>query len=1128
MKVKISSIVILAALLFASGTPALAQYYSFGKNRVQYEDFEWRYIQSKHFDVYYYGHKNYELAEFGAKSIESAYKQLSEDFNHEISNRITLIIYDSHNDFSQTNVVNLPTSAEGIGGVTDKMKNRMTVPFDGDYADFRRTLHHELVHAVFNDMFYGGTINSIIRNNIQLQFPLWFEEGLAEYTALGWDTNTDMYIRDAVINNYLPPLQYLGGYYAYRGGQSFWNFVVEEYGRQKIAEILQRIKTTRSVEVGLRQSLGLNFEELDKAWSDGLQERYYPEVAERERADMIANQLTERGEFGTYNTSPAISPQGDKVAFITNRRGYFDVVAISAIDGSKLKTLIRGEDNPEFEELNILNPNLAWSPDGSKIAISTKSKGRDDIALINYNTGKIEKLKFPNLDAIASISWSPDGNKLAFDGNIGPYQDIFVYNLETQKLINITGDFFSDMQPAWGEDSETIYFVSDRGDKVALHNYTVDYNLLGDESLYQTDIYRVKLNARTTATQLTKTPLWSEKGPQTTRDGCLVFISDENGIMNVYEYNLNTRTSAPLTNLQTGASQISISGDGSRMAFNSINEGYLDIFLLRSPLTRKKDSELSKNYWAQRRASESKAKRVPATLYAQQLFADGLNLENEQVAIADQGEADQTTREDEQETGTEEQEQEQEQAEQEQEEESSDIDFRNYVFSTEVMEDSTLELEDVESFSPENNITEDGRFQPKDYRLRFTTDIAYNPTFVASTYGSAAQTQFIISDLLGDHQIALGTNFVTDLRNSDYSLQYGYLKNRTNWFASYFHTSRRYQTFFGELIRFRTFGGSVNAQYPLNKFKRLDFSFTTMGVTRDYNSVTERFAGFSTGADQPDNERSIFFYPEVIFTNDQTLPGFLTPRGGRRYSIGISGSPGAGENAPQFGSILGDFRQYVPLGQSGRYTVALRASGAASIGRDKQTYFMGGRLGWINQQFSDNGLSFDRLTDSFFTVPALPVRGYAYNSIYGSNFSLINAEFRFPLFAAVVPGALPILPFYNITGAAFIDAGTAWGQRINYGFLSQPDLNSPNVINEAGLDFKVAEERTGYIPVESQPGQTGYFETPYYDGDILIGAGFGFRTIVFGLPFRYDVGWPYFRDGFGSDPVHYFSIGIDF
>ena len=1122
MKAKIFSILFLGILILAvDSMSAFAQYYPFGKNRVQYEDFEWRYIQSTHFDVYYYGEKNYELAEFSAKSIESAYKQLSEDFEHEISNRITLIIYDSHNDFSQTNVVNLPTNSEGIGGVTDKMKNRMTVPFAGDYADFRRTLHHELVHAVFNDMFYGGTINSIIRNNIQLVFPLWFEEGLAEYTALGWDSNTDMYIRDAVINNYLPPIQYLSGYYAYRGGQSVWNYIVEQYGRQKIGEILQRIKTSRSVEYGLQQSIGLNVEELSKVWQDALQERYYPEVAERERADMISTLLTKRGDYGSYNTSPSISPQGDKIAFLTNKRGYFDVVAISAIDGRKLKTLIRGQDDPEFEELNILNPNISWSPDGGKIAMSTKSEGRDDLAIIDYETKNVTKVKFPDLDAIGSIAWSPDGEKIAFDANIGPYQDIFVYNLNTQKLTNITGDFFSDMQPAWSADSEFIYFVSDRGDRVDLHNYSLDFDLLGTESLYQTDIYRVRLNSRK-AVQLTDTPKWDEEAPKTTRDGRMIFISDKNGIQNVYEFNLNTRTSTPLTNLQTGASQISISSDGSRLAFNSINEGYLDIFLLRSPFERRKSQDLKQNYWAERRASESQTERVPATEYARQMFSvpgsglpvgqDISELDNAEGVSGDgAGQVADTS-----DTGNTDQ--------QVAEEETDEIDFRNYVFSTEVIEDTTIVLEDIENFQPENTLTEDGRFQPKEYRLRFSTDISYNPSIVASTYGTYALTQFIISDLLGDHQIALGTNFVTDLRNSDYSLQYGYMKNRTNWFFSYFHSSRKYQTFFGEIIRFRTYGGGVNAQYPINKFKRVDAGFSVMGITRDYSSVSDLYAGSSFGLNQDPNQSSLFLYPEVIFTNDQTLPGFITPQGGNRYSVGLSGSPGVGDNAPQFISVLGDYRKYFNLGS--RYTFAVRASGAASVGPDKQTYFMGGRLGWINQRFNQNGLSYDKLTDSFFTVPALPVRGYAYNSIYGSNFSLINAEFRFPLFAAIVPGAIPILPLYNVTGAAFIDIGSAWGERINYGLI---DSNDNPIVNESKLDFKVAEERLGTFELRNQDGTvTGTGQAPYLDGDILVGAGFGLRTILFGLPFRYDVGWPYQRSGFLSKPIHYFSIGIDF
>ena len=1095
MKVRILLSVIICLIISSTG---YAQYFPYGKNRVQYEDFEWRYLQSKHFDVYYYGAKNYKLAEFTSMSVESAYKQLRNDFDHELSDRISVIIYDSHNDFSQTNVVSLPISAEGIGGVTDKLKNRMTIPFDGDYADFRRTIHHELVHAVFNDMFYGGTINSIIANNIQLVFPLWFEEGLAEYTALGWDTNTDMFIRDAVINNYLAPIRYLNGYYAYRGGQSLWNYIVEEYGREKIAEILQSIRTSRSVEYGLTISLGMNIDELSKAWSEALKKRYYPEVAERQRADALATLLTKRGDYGTYNTSAAISPQGDKIAFITNSRGFFDVVVISTINGRKLKTLIRGEDNPDFEELNILNPNLTWSPDGRKIALSTKTRGRDDIAIIDYNTKEIKKLKFANLDAIGSVSWSPDGSKIAFDANIGPFQDIFVYNLNDKTLINLTKDIFSDNEPAWASDSQSIFFVSDRGESTTLGEIINTTSLFKGTGLYQTDIYEVKIG-NSYASQVTNTPTWNETQPITTQTGKVLFISDENGIQNIKELNLKTRTTIPLTDLQTGVSQISISADGSKLAFNAINNGYLDIFLLKSPLNRQIEKPITNNYWANRRANESQGQRVPATRYAQDLYQGGI------VSI----------------TEVEEKEKIQADSLSDKKEDGTNIDFRNYVFADDVIQDSTIYLKDVEAFTVEDNLTEDGRYVPQEYRLKFDVDIAYSPSFVASTYGSYALTQFIISDLLGDQQIALGTNFVFDLRESDYSIQYGNLKKRTNYFASYFHTSRRYQSYYGELIRYRTYGFGGTVQYPFDKFRRIDFNLTLLNVDLDFNSVVDRSTGSpNTVADRSESSR--FLYPEVIFTDDKTKPGFLTPRGGYRYSFGISGSPVIGKTAPEFASILGDFRKYFDLGT--RYAIALRYSGGVSVGKDAQNYFFGGRLGWINRQYSNIGFSFGRITDNFFSVPALPMRGFAYNSINGNKFSLVNAEFRFPLFAAIIPGAVPILPLYNVTGVAFLDAGTAWGQDINYGLLVEPNTNADIAANGKELDFTVAKERSGYIP----NGDGTFSEFTYLDGDILIGGGFGLRSILFGLPFGYDIGWQYDRTGFKSGAVHYFSIGIDF
>src|SRR5699024_7085242 len=173
---------LMGAFLLLNAPHAEAQYFAFGKNRVQYKNFDWRYIQSTHFDVYYYQSKNYDLATFSALALEAALKQIQEDFGHRIADRIQVVIYDSHVDFSETNVVALPIYSGGIGGVTDLFKNRITMPFAGDYDKFRAVLHHELVHAVINDMFYGGSVQSLVSGNA-LQIPLWFNEGLAEFEA---------------------------------------------------------------------------------------------------------------------------------------------------------------------------------------------------------------------------------------------------------------------------------------------------------------------------------------------------------------------------------------------------------------------------------------------------------------------------------------------------------------------------------------------------------------------------------------------------------------------------------------------------------------------------------------------------------------------------------------------------------------------------------------------------------------------------------------------------------------------------------------------------------------------------------------------------------------------------------
>ena len=133
----------------------LASFAQFGQNKVQYKVFDWKYIQTKHFDIYF-SQGGDDLAQYAAISSEKTLTELENNIGYKIRNRIPLIVFNSHNEFQQNNIIDeyLP---EGVGGVTELFKNRIAVPFEGDYWQFKHVMHHEILHAYMNDMYYGSS-----------------------------------------------------------------------------------------------------------------------------------------------------------------------------------------------------------------------------------------------------------------------------------------------------------------------------------------------------------------------------------------------------------------------------------------------------------------------------------------------------------------------------------------------------------------------------------------------------------------------------------------------------------------------------------------------------------------------------------------------------------------------------------------------------------------------------------------------------------------------------------------------------------------------------------------------------------------------------------------------------------
>src|SRR3712207_9009676 len=122
---------LLAALIvtFGAAAPAevAAQYFSFGQNKIQYRKLDWRILRGPHVDLYYYPAEA-DLAPATLAYAEASYDTLAVQFGHAVARRIPLILYASHTDFEQTNVLPF-TPPDGLLGATDFLKRRVSLPF---------------------------------------------------------------------------------------------------------------------------------------------------------------------------------------------------------------------------------------------------------------------------------------------------------------------------------------------------------------------------------------------------------------------------------------------------------------------------------------------------------------------------------------------------------------------------------------------------------------------------------------------------------------------------------------------------------------------------------------------------------------------------------------------------------------------------------------------------------------------------------------------------------------------------------------------------------------------------------------------------------------------------------------
>lgn len=233
------------------------------------------------------------------QSAENARTLLTNDVGAWPAADINIYIYDSNQAMKDA----LVGEPDWIGGLSF-WENQRTIVIGlgpGDEAYGLTTIRHELAHVAV-DSIMGGCYASI---------PLWLNEGIAVYSQGPPDPAYAELLSQAVYYDELFSLRSISEEYqevdgdpslTYAESLSVVQFLVKEYGHEKIQTLLQALGEGYAYDSALELALGLDMDGLENAWRKSIGADPLPQITAAASPTPWSEQT-----LPPFSSTPAVS-----------------------------------------------------------------------------------------------------------------------------------------------------------------------------------------------------------------------------------------------------------------------------------------------------------------------------------------------------------------------------------------------------------------------------------------------------------------------------------------------------------------------------------------------------------------------------------------------------------------------------------------------------------------------------------------------------------------------------------------------------------------------------------------------------------------------------------------------------